>query len=177
MSPIEETERWLENIVIGLGICPFAKSVFDAKSIRYQVCEPVSASDLLLELIEECQHLDEHETTATTLLIYPEGLDSFEDYLDVVAAACDQLETADYGGIYQLASFHPAYVFDGCDDDDAANLTNRSPFPTLHLIREAGMSEALASYPSPEKIPERNMRICRELGHEGLRAVLLGGKV
>ncbi len=172
MSPIELTERWLERIVIGLGICPFAKSVFVAKSIRYHVCEPASVSDLLDEMVREFRYLDKNTATSTTLLIYPEGLESFEDYLDVLAAAGDRLVEEGYEGIYQLASFHPCYVFDGCDEDDAANLTNRAPFPTLHIIREEELAEALATYPSPEKIPERNERVCRELGHEGLRALL-----
>lgn len=174
MTPIEETQRWLERIVIGLGICPFAKSVFEAKSIRYEVCEPASVSGLLDDIVSEFKKLDDDESISTTLLIYPKDLESFEDYLDVLAAAGDRLVEEGYEGTYQIASFHPAYVFDGCEEDDAANLTNRAPFPTLHIIREDEMSEALDSYPNPEKIPERNVRVCRELGHDGLRDLLLG---
>lgn len=172
MSPIEATQRWVERIVIGLGLCPFAKSVFDAKKIRYQVCEPTSVAALLDELTEEYEFLDAHPETSTTLLIYPEGLEDYRDYLDVLAAAADRLVQDGYAGTYQLATFHPDYVFDECADDDPANETNCSPFPTIHIIREEELSLALDGYPSPERIPERNMRICRELGQDGLKALL-----
>ena len=174
MSATAETRRWLERIVIGLGICPFAKNVVAAESVRYQECEPASVAALLDEVIAECRRLDEDKAIRTTLLIYAEGLESFDDYLDVLAAAGDRMAEEGYDGTYQLASFHPRYVFDGCEADDAANLTNRAPYPTLHLLREDDITEALETYPNPEKIPERNMRVCRELGHDGLRALLLG---
>ncbi len=174
MKPIAETERWLERIVIGLGICPFAKSVFVAKTIRYLVCEPQSVAALLEELLEELHYLDSHAEVSTTLLIYPEGLENYEEYLDVLAAAGERLANEDYEGTYQLASFHPDYVFDGCDPEDAANLTNRAPYPILHILREDQMEAVLATHPAPEKIPERNVKTCRELGHEGIRAILLG---
>ncbi len=173
MSAIADTKRWIERVVIGLNICPFAKRVYEDNTIRYQVSSPESVIDLLHELVEECRRLDKDETISTTLLIYPDCLESFEDFLDMLAAANDRLVEDDYEGIYQLASFHPAYVFDGCEPGDPANFTNRAPFPMLHLIREAELSGVLASYPNPEKIPERNMRVCREMGHEALRAVLL----
>tara|TARA_R110002073_G_scaffold225022_14_gene385684 strand:- start:24771 stop:25307 length:537 start_codon:yes stop_codon:yes gene_type:complete len=177
MDPTAETQRWLERIVIGLGICPFAKSVFDAKKIRYQVCMPTSVSALLDDVVTELRYLDDNRETSTTLLIYPEGLESFEDYLDVLAAAGDRLVSEGFEGTYQIASFHPDYVFDGCEVDDAANLTNRAPYPILHILREDEMEKVLATHPSPENIPERNMSVCRELGHEGIRLTLLGQKL
>ncbi len=177
MDPVAETQRWLERIVIGLGICPFAKSVFDAKRIRYQVSMPASVSALLEELVAEFRHLDDNSETSTTLLIYPEGLENFEEYLDVLAAAGERLAAEGFEGTYQIASFHPEYVFDGSDADDAANLTNRAPYPILHILREDEMEKVLATHPSPEKIPERNVKVCRELGHEGLRLTLMGQKL
>lgn len=173
MNPVAETQRWLERIVIGLSICPFAKSVFEAKSIRYESCTAASATELLTQLSAEFKFLDANPETSTTLFIIPEGLESFEDYLDVLAAAGDKLVEGGYEGTYQLASFHPDYVFDGTTADDASNLTNRAPYPTLHILREDEMEKAIATHPDPEKIPERNIQVCRELGHEGLRRLLV----
>jgi len=172
MSPTEKTRHWIERLVVGVSICPFAKPVFVGERVRYEECHPDTIEVLLDDVIAECRRLDDEENISTTLLIYPEGLESFDDYLDVLEAATQKMTEKGYEGTYQLASFHPDYVFAGCEPDDAANLTNRAPYPMLHLLREAEITEALANFSEPQKIPERNMRVCRELGHEGLRLLL-----
>ncbi|MDH5711889.1 MAG: DUF1415 domain-containing protein, partial [Gammaproteobacteria bacterium] len=112
------------------------------------------------------------DATETTLLVFAEGFKDFGDYLDLVELAQDLLADQGYEGIYQIASFHPDYCFADAELDDAANYTNRSPYPMLHLIREASMEKALAHYPEPEKIPERNVEYARELGLEEMQRQL-----
>ncbi len=174
MNAIEETRLWLERAVIGLGLCPFAKSVFVADRIRYTSLEPETAEELIEAVETELHYLDENSETSTTLIIVPSGLEEFLDYLDIIAAAEERLSGLGYEGTYQIASFHPDYVFADAEASDAGNLTNRSPYPTLHLIREEEMESALSTHPAPEKIPERNVRVCRELGFAGMRALLEG---
>lgn len=125
--------------------------------MRYALAESSDLEGLLHALVAECQRLDADASIATTLLIAPSGMDDFDDYLDWVELSERLLDDLGYAGVYQLASFHPDYVFDGVEADDPANATNRSPAPMLHLLREAELEKALASYPDPEAIPERNM--------------------
>ena len=132
-------------------------------AIRYALAASADLEGLLHELVAECRRLDADADAdiATTLLIAPAGMDDFEVYLDWLELSERLLEDLEYVGVYQLASFHPDYVFDGVEAGDPANATNRSPYPMLHILREAELERALASYPDPESIPERNMATLR----------------
>jgi uncharacterized protein len=169
---INATRIWLTSFVIAHDICPFARHVHDNDSIRYRVIDSDKPEDCLEALIEECRHLDAQPAIETTLLILAQACPEFDDFLDLVAIAEQLMSDQGYEGIYQLASFHPNYCFAESSDDDPANYTNRSPYPMLHVIREAGIARALRSYPNPETIPERNIELTRKLGLEKMRAQL-----
>jgi uncharacterized protein len=169
---IAATKAWLENIIIAFSICPFAKREWDRDSIRYSIQHESQIENYLEQLIVECEHLDTDSTIATTLVIYPQAFAVFDDYLDYLDLAETLLIEQGYEGIYQLASFHPDYCFEGAEKDDAANYTNRSPYPMLHLLREASLEQAIASFPKPENIPQRNMALTRNLGLAKMRALL-----
>ena len=163
-TPITRTQNWLDRFVIEYSICPFARRERLNNSIRYQVLAGFSMQQHLEDLIIEAEHLDSQPDTETTLIIFSAAYTEFDDFLDMLAIAEAVLIEQGYEGVYQLASFHPDYCFADADSDDAANYTNRSPYPMLHLIREASIERVLANYPDPEQIPERNIRITRESG-------------
>lgn len=173
---IQYTRNWVAQVIVKLNFCPFAKPVMDSDGIRYHVVESVELEEALHHLIEQCQLLDEHDDMETALLIYPQGFDDFERFLDLVEIANQLLIEQGYEGVYQLAHFHPDYCFEGESVDDPANYTNRSPYPMLHLIREASIEQALASYPDPDGIPERNIKLAREMGLAAMRNALAGCK-
>lgn len=91
------------------------------------------------------------------MLILPTGFSSFTVYLQIVDLAEALMEKENYEGIYQIASFHPAYLFAGADNSDPSNYTNRSPYPMLHLLREASLTKAIDSYPDVDGIPQKNI--------------------
>ncbi len=172
MKEIDETKKWLETVVIAHNICPFAKRVFDNGGIHFAVENSTDVEMCLENLLDECARLDENETIETTLLIYTKAFANFDEYLDFLEIAERLLEVEDYEGIYQLASFHPNYCFEGSTENDAANYTNRSPYPMLHLLRESSLEKVLATYPNPENIPENNIKLTRELGLQKMRETL-----
>lgn len=161
-SILRATCEWLERFVIAYDICPFAGREFRRGAIRYAIAESGELEDCLHELAAECRRLDEQPSIATTLLILPRGMENFDDYLELLSLAEALLESLDYRGVYQLASFHPDYVFDGVAEEDPANHTNRSPYPMLHLLREAELERALRHHPDPSGIPERNIVLLRD---------------
>ena len=169
---VKQTKNWLEQIVIKHNFCPFAERELLRDSIRYFINEVSNTEDTLHHLVDEFIFLDQHPETETTLFIIPEGFNDFDDFLDLVEIANALLEEQDYRGTYQLANFHPDYCFHGSDENDPANYTNRSPYPTLHLIREKSLERAVASHPDPEGIPERNIAYARELGVNKLQSEL-----
>ncbi len=168
----KQTKNWLEQIVIKHNFCPFAQRELLRDSIRYSINEASNTEDTLHHLVDEFLFLDQHPEIETTLFIIPEGFNNFDDFLDLVEIANALLEEQHYSGIYQLANFHPDYCFHGSDEDDPANYTNRSPYPTLHLIREKSLECALANHSDPEGIPERNIAYARELGVHKLQSEL-----
>jgi len=168
---ISQTREWVSSVVIGDNFCPFAKKEMVNNTIRYVVCSP-SLENTLMTLMSECKHLDDTPTTETTLLIYPKGFDDFQAFLELVTLADNLMSDQGYEGDYQLASFHPDYCFADSSADDPANYTNRSPYPTLHLIREKSIERALQDIQNPEKIPERNVRYARDKGLDVMRAKL-----
>ncbi|MGH1441047.1 MAG: DUF1415 domain-containing protein [Cellvibrionaceae bacterium] len=151
-------ERWLKDIVVGLQLCPFAKAPLQKKQIRFAISDAATEEQLIDELIKECRYLDEHQETETTLLICSELLPDFFEFCQFIQWAESSLKKHDWQGIYQLAHFHPHYCFTGCDPDDAQNLTNRSPYPILHLLRETSLEKALERFEAPESIPEKNIQ-------------------
>jgi uncharacterized protein len=166
---IGATRRWLERSVIGLGLCPFAESVYTSQRVRFRVSGQSSAAGLLQDLQSELLYLHSQDssTCETTLLIHPFALNDFieyNDFLDVCDAAIVDL---DLEGELQVASFHPHYQFAGTQPSDIENCTNRSPYPMLHLLREESIERALAGVPDPDEIYRRNVRTLRTLGHEG----------
>jgi hypothetical protein len=171
-NAIEQTQQWIEKIVVGLNFCPFAKRELRKNAVRFVLNESGDTQDTLEQLIAECEFLDAHPETETTLLILPNGFDDFLHYLDLTELAEDLLAEQGYEGVYQVASFHPEYCFADADADDAANYTNRSPFPMLHLLREASLDIAIDSFPDIDSIPETNMQKARSLGAEFFKAIL-----
>lgn len=166
------TQNWLQDFVIGYSICPFAKRELERSSIRFSVNRDADIEHCLQHLIQECDRLDTDPGIETTLLIYPDAFADFDNYLDFLEIAEALLAEQGYEGIYQLASFHPGYIFQGCEPDDPANYTNRSPYPMLHLLRESSIEQAIAAYPNPENIPERNVELTRKLGLAKMQALL-----
>jgi uncharacterized protein len=166
---IADTQRWLECAVIGLNLCPFAKAVHVKKQIRYVVSSATTPEELLDELIKELELLAESsaEKIDTTLLIHPHVLSDFLDYNDFLDAADASLEELDLAGELQIASMHPRYQFAETQPDDMENYTNRSPYPTLHLLRESSVDKAVAAFPEADKIFEKNIETMKKLGHEG----------
>ncbi|TRW49552.1 DUF1415 domain-containing protein [Aliidiomarina halalkaliphila] len=167
------TQRWLERVVIAHNFCPFAKPVVRAERVRYRLLDARNVEQLLHELRAECDYLDQHSETATSLLVLNHLGEDFYDYLDLVADADHWLAQENYEGIYQVASFHPEYVFAGTQASDPSNFTNRSPYPLLHILREDDVTTALADWRDPENIPERNIRHARALGTQYFRDLLI----
>lgn len=173
MSPSQqamaETRAWVERAVIGLNLCPFAKAVHSKNQIRYVVSEADDGDALLAELGHEMAHLAEADpdTLDTTLLIHPQVFNDFLDFNDFLGAADELLADMGYEGVLQVASFHPQFQFDGTDADDVSNATNRAPYPTLHLLREASIDRAVAAFPQAEAIYETNIRTLEALGAQG----------
>lgn len=170
------TRVWLERAVIGLNLCPFAKAVHVKRQIRFVVSEAATTDALLDDLERELQFLTEvtSDEVETTLLITPDVLKNFDDFIDFLDLAEVVLRTQGLNGILQVASFHPDYVFADADADDVANCTNRAPYPTLHLLREASLEKATAAFPDASDIYLRNieaLRALRALGEEGWRAL------
>ena len=171
-SEIAATLAWLKTIIIEYSICPFAKTEMERGSIRYTVNHAPDIESCLMDFMQECDRLDTDASIETTLLIYANAFTAFDDYLDFLELAETLLIEQGYEGVYQLASFHPDYCFDGAKLNDAANYTNRSPYPMLHLLRETSLERAIASYPHPENIPQHNIELTRELGLAKMQALL-----
>lgn len=168
-TAIADTVRWLERAVIGLNLCPFAKAPHVKGQIHYEVSQAKGLGGLRNELIEALQALAAlpAEQRETTLLIVPQLLHDFLDFNDFLDEADGVLQELDLEGEFQVASFHPDFQFAGTEPDDITNFTNRSPYPTLHLIREASIDRAVEAFPEAETIYETNMTTMDKLGLEG----------
>ncbi|NVK58203.1 MAG: DUF1415 domain-containing protein [Alteromonadaceae bacterium] len=165
LSPAcQHVQRWLDVMVIGHNFCPFASYVREHDSIRYTDVASDDMAAVLSTLQTEFQYLDEHSDTSTTLVVLSAGWTSFDDYLLLMDMAQQSLTHWDYEGIYQLASFHPDYLFAGEPADAPSHYTNRAPHPVMHIIREADIEQALAHYERPESIPENNIATAEKLG-------------
>ena len=168
-DPIAATRQWLERAVIGLNLCPFAKAVHAKGQVRYVLSGATTPEALLEDLGEALLHLRDApaEEVDTTLVVHPGVLADFLDYNDFLEDADALVEQLGLEGELQVASFHPQYRFAGSGEDDIANFTNRSPLPTLHLLREDSVARAVDAFPDPDAIVERNVATLEKLGHEG----------
>ncbi len=164
------TERWVEVMVVGENLCPFAAAVLKREQLRFAVSRACSAEAVARDFLQELALIQQapEDEIATTLLILPAALGDFYDYLDALAQCEALIAEAGLEGVFQLASFHPRYRFGGVPADDISHWTNRSPYPMFHLLREGQMSRVLQHYPDPDAIPERNIAHLRALGREGL---------
>ncbi len=177
-SVIVHTRAWVEQAVIGLELCPFAKTPQARGQIRYQVSDAVDADSLLQDLCNELHLLSAADPAAveTTLLIHPRAMADFLDYNDFLEAADGAVRALGYEGVLQVASFHPRYQFAGTEPDDVTNASNRSPYPTLHLLREASVERAVQALGDTDQIFRRNLRTLEDLGPAGwgrLQATIL----
>ena len=173
-DPIADTRRWLERAVIGLNLCPFAKAVYVKQQVRFVLCDARDTEALAGRLRDELLwlHRADPQQTDTTLIVHPYVLEDFfayNDFLDIADALVAELGLE---GEIQVASFHPHYQFAGAAYDDISNCTNRSPWPTLHLLREASVERAVAAFPDPDAIVERNIATLEKLGSDGWHALM-----
>ena len=169
MSALEETTTWLEKAVIGLNLCPFAKAVHSKGQIRWVLSDATEPTALLELLVHELQQLAaaDPESVDTTLIVHPQVMQDFMDFNDFLGVAEAALAELNLDGVLQIASFHPQFQFAGTDIDDITNATNRSPYPTLHLLREDSVERAVVAFPEAEDIFQRNINTLQRLGPEG----------
>jgi hypothetical protein len=170
---VTRTRAWVEHAVVGLNLCPFAKAPMAKGQIRYVVSDTTDPRVLLDELCAQMSALvaADPSEVETTLLIHPNALVDFNDFNDFLEAADAALEELGLDGVLQIASFHPDFQFDGTGSDDLGNASNRSPYPTLHLLREASVDRAVQAFPEAEAIFENNLRTLEALGPQGWAAL------
>ena len=174
MNAITATRHWLEQAVIGLNLCPFARAVHVKRQIRWVESPARDEQELREDLVRELQYLAaaDAETVDTTLLIHPHVLNDFLDYNNFLDVADAAIEALGLTGVLQVASFHPDYRFEGTAADDVDNFSNRSPHPMLHLLREESISRAVAAFPDAATVYERNIQTLRRLGAPGWQELM-----
>ncbi|MBN8505074.1 MAG: DUF1415 domain-containing protein [Burkholderiales bacterium] len=170
---LADTRHWVDQAVIGLNLCPFAKAVQVQGKLRYVVSRADTVEALIYDLGRELNalHDADPEQVETTLLIHPQVLTDFLDYNDFLDAADALVEELGLAGELQVASFHPQYQFEGTKADDITNYSNRSPYPTLHLLRESSIDRAVEAFPEAERIFEANIETLQRLGIGGWLAL------
>lgn len=170
---IQHTRAWVNRAVIGLNLCPFAKAPQVKGQVRYVVSRATDPAALLADLVRELERLAESpaDKIETTLLIHPQVLGDFAEYNGFIEVAEDTVVELGLDGVLQVASFHPQYQFEGTEQGDITNATNRSPYPTLHLIREDSIDRAVEAFPEAEAIYEVNMATMEQLGDAGWAAL------
>ena len=167
ISLVEQHVRaWLESFVVGLNLCPFARPVVASDALRITVFESdelQQVAETFMAELDLIQQSPESEI-ATSLLVLPNALNDFEEYLSFIENAEALIEEMDLAGIIQLASFHPDYQFSGEPAESASHFTNRSPYPVIHFLREEMMERVLEDFPEPEAIPQRNIQTLEDIG-------------
>jgi hypothetical protein len=171
---VRAVRRWVEGFIVELNLCPFAGRELVSNRIRFVVTDSTTEEQLLAALATEFTLLNDDAAVETTLLIHPDVLQDFFDYNQFLDSADQLLVQMGLEGVCQVASFHPDYQFSGTAADDAENYTNRSPYPLLHILREASLERSIAAYPDVDKIPDRNIELMRSLGREKLQALMQG---
>ena len=175
---VKNTRRWLEHMVVGLNLCPFSSRVIAQDQVHYAICDATTDAHLKQFFVTELQRLlvTNENDIATSLLMFTQGLEEFDDYLDLLDWFQQLLEQAELTEHVQLASFHPQYQFDGVAPDDLSHFTNRSPYPTIHLLRQDQMTKVLAHVSDPEKIYLDNIETLNKLGRRQVEALCPWGK-
>lgn len=168
------TRQWIERFVVQHNLCPFAQRELERERVRFCLCDTSRQAQLLQALAGELQLLDEEAGIETTFLIHPAALVDFYDFNQFLTDCDHLLEEMDLVGVYQIASFHPHYQFAGTHPDDAENYSNRSPYPMLHILREASVEQAVATYPDVEEVPTRNIETLNAVGHDELQRMWTG---
>ncbi len=165
---VKATRQWLDEMVVGLNLCPFSSSVIARDQVVYAVCDDADDAAFQAFFLDELQRLlsASENDIATSLLMFPKGLEAFEDYLDVLDWFQQLLEQAELTEQVQLASFHPQYQFDGVEADDLSHFTNRAPYPTVHLLRQDQMTKVLAHVADPDQIYLDNIETLKRLGRK-----------
>ncbi len=176
-SIISLVKNWLKHTVIGLQLCPFAKSVFDADKIRYTVSDAEDTEALMLKLHEEFKLLDDRPEIETTLVIVHRQLSDFESFNQTLDTIDDMLEQYGWSGVFQVASFHPQYQFADTQIDDRENWTNRSPYPIFHILRESSLELAIENFPTIDDLPQENIKTMNALSTQVFTQVLLASRV
>jgi hypothetical protein len=173
---VDDTRRWLHRAVIGLNLCPFAKAVDVKGLVHYAVSQSTGHNDLLADLRVELNGLATLDSIVrdTTLLIAPHALADFIEFNDFLAKANRLVAKMGFEGVFQIASLHPQFQFSGTQAQDMGNYTNRSPYPTLHILREASLDRAVAAYPNANAIFEVNIQTMERLGPEGWALLNVG---
>ncbi len=169
---INSVKQWVDEVVVGLQLCPFAKTELDRAGVHFVLTQATSEIELLEALAGEIRRLDTRYPRDTSLLIHPLFGQDFDDYNQFLELAGMLLEDMGMVGVYQIASFHPHYQFAGTQPGDAENYTNRSPYPMLHLIREEELEKALAHFDHPEQVPQRNIQLLKSMGSEKMQSML-----
>jgi hypothetical protein len=169
---VRSVRQWVETVVVGLNLCPFAKRELVKNRVRFVVTEATNEDQLLVALEAELDLLSSEASVETTLLIHPGVLQNFYAYNQFLNSADALLQQMKLESVYQIASFHPDYQFAGTEQDDVENYTNRSPYPMLHLIREESLGRAIASYPDVDNIPEQNKKLMESLGEIKMKELL-----
>lgn len=173
-NTISATKHWLERLVIGHNLCPFAAKPFHDRTIHYDACSDTDTDAIFKSFLLHLAQFDQsrEDMVETSLLIFDKGLSEFKSYLDMLALAENAIYESGLEGVYQIASFHPDYIFEGSDEDDPANYSNRSPYPMFHLLREESMEAILEDVAKPQNIPERNIKYLRTLGIKKITAII-----
>ena len=161
---VERTKNWIRDVVIGLNFCPFAPKPFKDDLIFYKVEDSSDIASALESFMNTCRFLEDNPAMETALLIFSKGFSDFQEYLDLIDLAENLLKAQGFEGIYQVASFHPDYIFAGSDENDPANYTNRSPYPMLHLLREDLLEIAIDKHSNVDNIPNQNIAKAKSLG-------------
>ncbi len=171
-SPAEQTLQWLDKVIIGENFCPFARKERLEERIRVVETHEKEQALLMQDLLDEMLLLENDSSVETTLLVLTEGVKDFFDYLDLVELANRLVRQQQYEGVFQLATFHPDYLFADAPADATSHYTNRSPYPMLHIIREESLEKALERFPNPENIPSRNIEHAEKLGKAFFQEIL-----
>lgn len=166
------TLTWVQQVVVGLNLCPFANAVVKSGELSLVTELDSQFEPVLTSLMQQCETLRDASDQSTTLFILPNGFSDFDVYLDLLGTAEALLADLDFEGILQIASFHPHYQFEGTELDDMANYTNRSPYPMLHLLKEAAVESAIEKHPDTQAIPDRNVDLLRSMSLEQLTSLI-----
>jgi len=168
---VSSVKKWVEDIVIGLNLCPFAKKELVKNRIRFEVCAANTEEELTLKLNQELEYLFAHDDVETSLLILTNVLQNFYDYNQFLDVADALIQKLDFEGEFQIASFHPDYQFADTELDDVENYTNRAPYPILHILREASLERAIDTYPDVDDIPKKNIALLQNMGKRKIRVL------